>query len=129
VHVQDCFYIIIVFITVSILCRIKMGQVFCCVQVDQSNVAIRETFGKFDDVLEPGCHCMPWIFGAQIAGHLTLRLQQLDVRCETKTKVCCIYFSLFSLSLSLSLSWESGVYQEHVLLYESHRVSLGPRVV
>ncbi|XP_062160798.1 hypersensitive-induced response protein 1-like [Alnus glutinosa] len=63
-----------------------MGQVFCCVQVDQSNVAIRETFGKFDDVLEPGCHCMPWIFGTQIAGHLTLRLQQLDVRCETKTK-------------------------------------------
>jgi len=63
-----------------------MGQIFCCVQVDQSNVAIRETFGKFDDVLEPGCHCMPWIFGAQIAGHLTLRVQQLDVRCETKTK-------------------------------------------
>ncbi|XP_059447778.1 hypersensitive-induced response protein 1-like [Corylus avellana] len=63
-----------------------MGQVFCCVQVDQSTVAIRETFGKFDDVLEPGCHCLPWVFGTQIAGHLTLRVQQLDVRCETKTK-------------------------------------------
>lgn len=108
-----------------------MGQIFCCVQVDQSNVAIRETFGKFDDVLEPGCHCMPWIFGAQIAGHLTLRVQQLDVRCETKTKVCCIYFFLIlSLSLPLFLFF-LGVYQEHahVLLYESHRVSLGPRVV
>ncbi|KAE8023321.1 hypothetical protein FH972_009031 [Carpinus fangiana] len=63
-----------------------MGQIFCCVQVDQSTVAIRETFGKFDDVLEPGCHCLPWICGTQIAGHLTLRVQQLDVRCETKTK-------------------------------------------
>ncbi|KAH9606841.1 hypothetical protein KSS87_020249 [Heliosperma pusillum] len=63
-----------------------MGQVLGCVQVDQSTVAIRETFGKFDSVLEPGCHCLPWCLGSQLAGHLTLRVQQLDVRCETKTK-------------------------------------------
>uniref|UniRef100_A0A0D6QR50 Band 7 domain-containing protein n=1 Tax=Araucaria cunninghamii TaxID=56994 RepID=A0A0D6QR50_ARACU len=63
-----------------------MGQMFCCVQVDQSTVAITERFGKFEDVLEPGCHCVPWIFGTQIGGHLSLRLQKLDVRCETKTK-------------------------------------------
>lgn len=63
-----------------------MGQALGCVQVDQSTVAIRETFGKFDDVLEPGCHCLPWCLGSQIAGHLSLRVQQLDVRCETKTK-------------------------------------------
>uniref|UniRef100_K3Z6X9 Band 7 domain-containing protein n=3 Tax=Setaria TaxID=4554 RepID=K3Z6X9_SETIT len=63
-----------------------MGNLCCCVQVDQSTVAIREQFGKFDSVLEPGCHCMPWFIGKRVAGHLTLRLQQLDVRCETKTK-------------------------------------------
>ncbi|KAG9154720.1 hypothetical protein Leryth_014219 [Lithospermum erythrorhizon] len=63
-----------------------MGNLFCCVQVDQSYVAIKERFGKFDEVLEPGCHCLPWFLGSQLAGHLTLRLQQLDVRCETKTK-------------------------------------------
>ncbi|KAF3518196.1 hypothetical protein DY000_02063489 [Brassica cretica] len=63
-----------------------MGQVLGCVQVDQSTVAIKETFGKFDDVLEPGCHCLPWCLGSQVAGHLSLRVQQLDVRCETKTK-------------------------------------------
>ncbi|KAJ4797253.1 SPFH/Band 7/PHB domain-containing membrane-associated protein [Rhynchospora pubera] len=63
-----------------------MGNLLCCVKVDQSTVAIRERFGRFDDVLEPGCHCLPWFLGSQIAGHLTLRLQQLDVRCETKTK-------------------------------------------
>jgi regulator of protease activity HflC (stomatin/prohibitin superfamily) len=63
-----------------------MGNLLCCVQVDQSTVLIRERFGKFDDVLEPGCHCMPWFLGSQVAGHLSLRLQQLDVRCETKTK-------------------------------------------
>ncbi|KAF2560527.1 hypothetical protein F2Q70_00015793 [Brassica cretica] len=63
-----------------------MGQVLGCVQVDQSTVAIKETFGKFDDVLQPGCHCLPWCLGSQVAGHLSLRVQQLDVRCETKTK-------------------------------------------
>nr|AFK45450.1 unknown [Lotus japonicus] len=63
-----------------------MGQALGCVQVDQSNVAIKEHFGKFSEILEPGCHCLPWCLGYQIAGGLSLRVQQLDVRCETKTK-------------------------------------------
>ncbi|KAL9253327.1 Hypersensitive-induced response protein 2-like protein [Drosera capensis] len=63
-----------------------MGQALGCLQVDQSTVAVKETFGKYNDVLEPGCHCVPWCFGSQVAGHLSLRVQQLDVRCETKTK-------------------------------------------
>ncbi|KAL6994254.1 HIR complex subunit [Sarracenia purpurea var. burkii] len=63
-----------------------MGQALGCVQVDQSTVAVKEQFGKFDDVLEPGCHCLPWCLGYQLAGELSLRVQQLDVRCETKTK-------------------------------------------
>ncbi|KAG0494258.1 hypothetical protein HPP92_005252 [Vanilla planifolia] len=54
--------------------------------VEQSTVAIKETFGKFDDVLEPGCHFIPWVLGQNVAGYLSLRIQQLDVRCETKTK-------------------------------------------
>ncbi|CAD6219604.1 unnamed protein product [Miscanthus lutarioriparius] len=49
-------------------------------RVDQSTVAIKENFGKFSEVLEPGC------IGQQIAGYLSLRVRQLDVRCETKTK-------------------------------------------
>lgn len=64
-----------------------MGQSLCCIQVDQSTVAVKEHFGRFNDVLEPGCHCLPWCFGYQLAGRLSLRVQQLDVRCETKTKV------------------------------------------
>jgi len=63
-----------------------MGQVFCLYQVDQSTVAIKESWGKFDEVLEPGCHCVPWFLGKNLAGQMTLRVQQLDVRCETKTK-------------------------------------------
>ncbi|XP_058228032.1 hypersensitive-induced reaction 1 protein-like [Rhododendron vialii] len=63
-----------------------MGNLCGCMKVDQSTVAIKEKFGKFDDVLEPGFHCVPWCLGSRVAGHLSLRVQQLDVRCETKTK-------------------------------------------
>ncbi|KAK4491013.1 hypothetical protein RD792_001734 [Penstemon davidsonii] len=63
-----------------------MGQSLCCTQVDQSTVAVTEQFGKFSSVLEPGCHCLPSCFGYKLVGLLSLRVQQLDVRCETKTK-------------------------------------------
>ncbi|KAI5067437.1 hypothetical protein GOP47_0017965 [Adiantum capillus-veneris] len=63
-----------------------MGQTLGCMQVDQSTVAIKENFGKFDHVLEPGCHCVPWCLGSYVVGVLSMRVQQLDVRCETKTK-------------------------------------------
>ncbi|TKY58800.1 Hypersensitive-induced response protein 1 [Spatholobus suberectus] len=63
-----------------------MGLALGCLQVEQSTVAVKEVFGRYDDVLEPGCHCVPWFFGTQVAGYLSLRVQQLDVRCETKTK-------------------------------------------
>lgn len=63
-----------------------MGQALCCVLVGQSTVGIKESFGKYETVLQPGCHCMPWIFGKKVAGKLSLRVQQLDIKCETKTK-------------------------------------------
>jgi len=63
-----------------------MGGVLGLIQIDQSTVAIKESFGKFEAILEPGCHFLPWCIGQQIAGYLSLRVQQLDVRCETKTK-------------------------------------------
>ena len=39
--------------------KLAMGNMLCCVQLDQSTLAIKERFGKFNDVLEPGataCH-------------------------------------------------------------------------
>ncbi|GMN42368.1 hypothetical protein TIFTF001_011584 [Ficus carica] len=63
-----------------------MGQTLGCIQVKQSKVAVKEQFGKFDEVLGPGCHCLPRCLGYRIAGELSLRVKQLDVRCETKTK-------------------------------------------
>ncbi|CAM6095628.1 unnamed protein product [Calypogeia fissa] len=63
-----------------------MGGMLGCLKVQQSTVGVKERFGKFQDVLEPGCHCVPWCVGIQVAGTLSLRVKQLDVRCETKTK-------------------------------------------
>jgi hypothetical protein len=78
-----------------------MGNLLCCVQVPQSQVAMKEGFGKFEKVLQPGCHCMPWFLGKRVAGHLTLRLQQLDIKCETKTKVCyCLKLQLNQIFMS-----------------------------
>ncbi|CAM6085577.1 unnamed protein product [Calypogeia fissa] len=63
-----------------------MGQTFGCLQVDQATVGVKERFGKFTEIIEPGCHCVPWCCGVNVAGTLSLRVQQMDVRCETKTK-------------------------------------------
>ncbi|XP_050383367.1 hypersensitive-induced response protein 2-like [Argentina anserina] len=63
-----------------------MGQVIGCVRVKQSMVAVREHCGKFDGVLQPGTHCVPWCFGYAVAGQVSLRVQQLLFKCEAKTK-------------------------------------------
>ncbi|CAL0319932.1 unnamed protein product [Lupinus luteus] len=63
-----------------------MENLFCCVKVDQSTVAMKERFGRFEEVLQPGLHSMPRILGSQLGGRLFLGILQLDVRCETKTK-------------------------------------------
>ncbi|KAH9318959.1 hypothetical protein KI387_020728, partial [Taxus chinensis] len=62
------------------------GALFCSIQVDQASMAMKERFGQYQEVLEAGSHCAPWFFGSQIRGNLPLRVQKLDVRCETKTK-------------------------------------------
>ncbi|KAE8729857.1 Hypersensitive-induced response protein 1 [Hibiscus syriacus] len=43
-----------------------MGQALGCVLVEQSTVAITETFGKFNHVLGPGCHCLPCCLGTGV---------------------------------------------------------------
>jgi hypothetical protein len=71
-----------------------MGQACCCFQVDQSTVGIEERCGKFVQVLGPGCHFVPCCIGLKVSGVLTLRVQELDIRCEAKTKVTIIFFFL-----------------------------------
>lgn len=52
--------------------------------VEQQTVAIIETFGKFSKVAHAGLH-FKWPIVQSIAGRLSLRVQQLDVKAETKT--------------------------------------------
>ena len=53
--------------------------------VEQQTLAIVETFGKFSRVAKPGLNFkIPLI--ERISGRLSLRVQQLDVKAETKTK-------------------------------------------
>lgn len=53
--------------------------------VEQQKIAIIERFGKFIRIARPGLHFkIPFV--EKVAGVLSLRVQQLDVRAETKTK-------------------------------------------
>lgn len=53
--------------------------------VEQQKVAVIETFGRFTRIARPGLNFkIPFV--ERIAGRLSLRVQQLDVKAETKTK-------------------------------------------
>ena len=59
---------------------------FCCMQcVRTQEIGVAENFGSFDELVAPGLYCSFWPFST-IAGRLSLRVQQLDVTFETKTK-------------------------------------------
>lgn len=62
-----------------------MGNL-CCTCVDTSNVKVIERFGKFNRMAHPGFNVVCCCTGERVAGGLSMRIQQLDVRCETKTK-------------------------------------------
>lgn len=62
------------------------GDGCCCVQCVRTNeVGIVEDLGQFKRILSPGLHFIMWPLQC-IIGRLSLRIQQLDVICETKTK-------------------------------------------
>jgi regulator of protease activity HflC (stomatin/prohibitin superfamily) len=57
----------------------------CCQCVRTQEVGIVEDLGQFKRLLSPGCTFVCWPCG-NVVGTLSLRIQQLDVVCETKTK-------------------------------------------
>ena len=62
------------------------GEGCCCAQcVRTQEVAVVEDLGQFKRLLAPGFHCIFWPLQC-IVGRLSLRIQQLDVLCETKSK-------------------------------------------
>eukprot|EP00538_Stauroneis_constricta_P001030 CAMPEP_0119547684 /NCGR_PEP_ID=MMETSP1352-20130426/1743_1 /TAXON_ID=265584 /ORGANISM="Stauroneis constricta, Strain CCMP1120" /LENGTH=294 /DNA_ID=CAMNT_0007592675 /DNA_START=159 /DNA_END=1043 /DNA_ORIENTATION=- len=62
-----------------------MGDCCCLACVRTQEVGIVEDLGQFKALLDPGLHCIMWPLQG-IVGRLSLRIQQLDVLCETKTK-------------------------------------------
>ncbi len=52
--------------------------------VEQQTAAVITRFGKFARIAGPGLHFRLWIEG--VAGRVNLRVQQLDVKVETKTE-------------------------------------------
>lgn len=59
----------------------------CCFTCTESGTAqVIERFGKFEYMADPGCHPVVCCIGQRVAGTLSLRIQQLDVAVETKTK-------------------------------------------
>ena len=92
----------------------------CLVCVNEMDAGVVESCGKFDRVLPPGCHfiCYPYQI---LKAHVSLKIQQLEVVCETKTKdnvfisvvvvginayELCIYLWMFN-SIFILHSYES----------------------
>ena len=58
----------------------------CIHAVPQDRVAVVEYFGKFSHLSHPGCLCLPVPCVCTYAGAVSMRIQQLNVKVETKTK-------------------------------------------
>jgi len=57
----------------------------CCMQcVRTQEIGFIEQCGEFQEILGPGCYCMAWPVNT-ISDRLSLRIQQLEIVCETKT--------------------------------------------
>lgn len=84
---------------------------FTC--VPQSTVAVIERCGRFSRFGEPGCNCTCCCIGDNVRGYVSLRIKQLDVRVETKTRD-----NVF-LTLSVSVQYqvvESSMYDAYYKL-------------
>ena len=58
----------------------------CCLCVPEQRVAIVEQFGKFHKIAPPGLLCLWFPCIRSVKGVVNLQVQQLNVKCESKTK-------------------------------------------
>nr|AGN32910.1 hypothetical protein [Trypanosoma rangeli] len=78
----------------------------CCFCVNTSSLGIVENCGKFERVVEPGCHCLiPCV--ETVRGSVTVKLQFSSVNVETKTKdnalvliTACLHYRVLPLEAS-----------------------------
>jgi len=65
--------------------RSQFLKMACCICIRTNTVGVVEECGQFKKLTDPGFHCILYPI-QMVAGTLSLRIQQLDVMCETKTK-------------------------------------------
>jgi regulator of protease activity HflC (stomatin/prohibitin superfamily) len=58
----------------------------CIYSIPQDKVAVIEVCGKFNRLSHPGCLCLPVPCVCTYAGAVSMRVQQLNVRVESKSK-------------------------------------------
>ena len=80
------------------------GLCCCLTCIRTSEYGILERFGKFERILEPGMHSLVWPMERE-AGRVSVRVQQLDVHCEAKSKDHGMYASLFNGYVTVSFSF------------------------
>ena len=58
----------------------------CCASIPYSELAIVEKWGDYHRIDTPGCHCYNCFCGVKLKDTISTRVQQLRVKCDTKTK-------------------------------------------
>lgn len=61
-------------------------MVVCCTSVPNDKMAVVTFCDKFDSVAQPGFVCLPVPCLYTVAGYVSIRLQEVVVSCETKTR-------------------------------------------
>jgi len=91
----------------------------CCAVTQTSSVKLVESCGKFSRIAHPGCtFLIPCV--EAVAGTVSMRLQQLDVACETKTKD--------NVFITIRVSVQYQVIEEDAKIVDAHYRLTNPRV-
>ena len=91
----------------------------CCVVTSTGTVKIVESCGKYEKIAKPGLSCMiPCV--QNVSGTISMRLQQMEVTCETKSKD--------NVFLTLKVSVQYQVIDEPEKIQASHYRLTNPRV-
>lgn len=87
----------------------KMGA--CCTTIEYSNVGILEKWGDYHETIDPGCHCLNCWCGVRVRDYVSLRVQQLEERCDTKTS------DNVTVSLLVAIQYQVKKNQAHTAFY------------
>lgn len=89
------------------------GLCCCATCIRTSEYGVLERFGRFERFLHPGMHIIMWPYERE-AGRVSIRLRQLDLHCETKSKdhvfvtvrVVSVLMAEYVFLLFISISYE-----------------------